>query len=297
VLAGVGAAALAIVGTLATVLRPIPVEAARAHARIAAPRAYLYQTPAPGSRIATLGLGDPVNILEIPRARDQLWVHVQPVGPHKITRPGYARTSDLGQWDSADPDAKFRLIRLFPGSYSSLQEEIAAELDALSQFVKAFSGTHAAREAQVEMAQLHFSVARSLKEGGQTGSAVQNHLDSARSLLDANSGDPSIRTGVEDLQRQVIAFSNELSAAPAEVPVSGPPLTSPAKAAGKPPAKVAETPDEVVQQLLKPVDKLWHEHNYAEAEDRITKAMRVQRNHPLVLYWQEKLKSRREALN
>jgi hypothetical protein len=221
------------VSILVLALRPVPIQPAAATAVVATARAVLYKEPTPRSSIATLVQGERVNVLRIP-ARNQAWVLVQFAG-HSVLRPGYMRAVSLAGWDSADPDKKLALIRLFRSGDSATDDAIREETGKLQQLADRFPGTRAAQEAQVEMAGLDLSVVRRMKNAGEPATAWLDRIESARSHMEAAKGEPSVSSSVDDLQRQIEGLLADASSL-GPSPIQPQPLPN-SESEGSPPRK------------------------------------------------------------
>jgi serine/threonine protein kinase len=113
-LGAVGVAVLVL--AMAAVIRlwqNIPVERALATAAVTSPQASLYRDTDSDDSSATLRRGQKVNVLILPKARDQTRVKVQVVNNGRGTRPGFVRTDSLSDWLGADRQSQRALDELF----------------------------------------------------------------------------------------------------------------------------------------------------------------------------------------
>ncbi len=296
----IGAASLAFCLVAASivflVLRPAPVQPAVATAQVKSADAVLYEEARVGSSIATLKRGDRVNVLRIPRARDQMWLWVQFVGP-KALRPGYVRVSDLRDWDSANPETKLALIRWFWNTGSASDDEIREETRALQELLDRLPGTKVAREAQLELAGLNLSAAGRKKSAGEPASAWRDQIETARAYLEAAKDEPSLNGRVGDMQRQIESLlagslPGRLAAAPALNPgVAG---TGFGNAITGLPKKASKRR---IDEMLRRAEDSWDQRNLDEAERALDDIEKLDHDNQKARELRDKVNKRRELLD
>jgi len=87
-----------------------------------------YSGSAAAKVVQPLAQGDKVNIVRLPRSTElPKWIAVQYVNGKKVSEPGFARTSDLGNWSS------FSLLSLFRPDDSAGANEIAEYVKSLDR--------------------------------------------------------------------------------------------------------------------------------------------------------------------
>ena len=289
-----GFAFLMVIGIVAVVASQPAVQPLVATALVRSPSAFLYKNESLASTIVSVPKGERVNILKMPLSPDQQWVPAQFVSSRnrKAYRPGYMRVSDLEGWDSANADYSLVLILMFHAGDSGGAKD-QAELDALQSLISRFPGTRAARQASIDVAKLDWAAIQALKDSGQPPSAWQSRLDSARAHLDAASDDPSLTSDVDPLRRQIEALTADSTPGPTQA-------TEPR--APTPPSGLASPPNserlskKKIETLLSEAESLWDQRNLDEAEKRVDRVLKMQKDNPRALDLQEKIKKRKELL-
>jgi polyhydroxyalkanoate synthesis regulator phasin len=118
-------------------------------------------------------------------------------------------------------------------------------------------------------------------------------LDSARAHLDAASDDPSLTSDVDPLRRQIEALTADSTPGPTQA-------TEPR--APTPPSGLASPPNserlskKKIETLLSEAESLWDQRNLDEAEKRVDRVLKMQKDNPRALDLQEKIKKRKELL-
>jgi serine/threonine protein kinase len=280
---------LIVIGIIAVIPWQAPVQPLVATARVRSAGAFLYKNASQASTIVSVPKGERINILKMPLSQDQ-WVPAQFVSSlnHKVYRAGYMRLADLEGWDSANADNSLALIRMFHAGDSGGTDQ--AQLDALQSVISRFPGTRAAREANIDAAKLDLAASQALKDAGQPPSAWQSRLGSARAYLDAASDDPSLASGVDPLRRQLEALIAD-SAAPPPVRSTATPTAGPVSQPGS-----ERLSKKKIEALLSDADSFWDQRNLDEAEKRVNRVLKIDKNNPHALDLQEKIKRRKELL-
>ena len=254
-------------------LWPVRIERALATARVRSDQAVVYRGPDAGTRIITLSRDDAVNILRLPKQRDQNWTSVQFVG-RRVVPPGYIRTRELSGWTSSAPDTALGLIVMF---YTS-----EAEYKALLGLSDRYPGTHAAFAAQLEMARLDLTAAREMYSEG-SADLVQARLSSARERLGAAGADVTLKPDVDEVRRGI----NELAAQMA------PPPPSPQA------ANEAVTPrpsDEQLARFIHEAETSKENGQYEQAEKYVQRVLRRQPDNKKALELQDSIRKAQAAV-
>jgi eukaryotic-like serine/threonine-protein kinase len=309
-LSALGFVLLMVVVIIAVIPSQVALQPRVATALVSSTGAFLYKNASLDSTLMSVSKGERINILKLPLSRNQQWVPSQFVSGrnHKVYRPGYMRVSDLEGWDSDNADNSLALIRMFHVADAS-DTKNQAEMHALQSIISRFPGTRASSEANIDVAKLDLAATQALKDSGQSPSAWKGRLDSARAHLDAASGDPSLASDVDPLRRQLEALSAD-SAVSGSVPGSAPELTQETKPRATPAVSTTPAPasgavsqpnserlsKKRIEALLSEADSFWDQHNLDEAEKRVNRVLRVQKDNPRALELQEKIKKRKELL-
>jgi serine/threonine protein kinase len=279
--------------------RPIPRQKWVATALVEPARATLYRDKQQAASIGTLMRGDPVNLLEVP-VRDQILVRIQFVG-RKVLQPGYMRISDLGGWDSADPEVKLALVRWFWSGRSANDDDVRNETAKLQQLVDQFPGTKAAHEAQFEMAELELSVVRRMQNAGEPESAWHHRIESARSHVEAAKGEPSVSGRVEGVLVQIAG----LQAAAVAAQQVNPPVNLVSGQTGSgntSPAQPKKASKKKIDKLLKELREFDPKINNAteieldEAQQKVDEILRLEYDNSEATEFQKKIAGRRRYL-
>jgi serine/threonine protein kinase len=105
--------------------------------------------PANGEKeIVTLRRGERLNVLRLPQTRYQQWIAVQAVTPVSVMTPGYARRTDLTNWQSENADTEFRLLTLFAPVENASRDDIRTFVDRLRALVARHPGTPQGAQAE-----------------------------------------------------------------------------------------------------------------------------------------------------
>ena len=279
---------LVLTGLVFKALSPVPLEHAVATARLAPARASVFKAADSNSVIAAASPSDVVNILKLPRVRDQERVSVQVIHRNRPMRPGYMKTAELTAWDSTSPETKLRLILLFQGNGSGSDQEIQAELSGLDEFARAHAGVPAAREARLDIAELTLGRLRQLKDSGSP--VAENQLDSVRADLSDAGLETSLADRVNDAQQKLDKLAQELAAPPPPAAEAQAPTAAPTR-----PKPVDR--DKLVKTYLDKAAQLWKDRKFEDAEREVTLAAEVQHDHPEVIRWQKLIQDRKALLS
>jgi serine/threonine protein kinase len=290
---GVAVAVLCLVlaSIVVLALRPVPVQPRVARAVVKPDRAIVYREARLGPRIATLVRDDRVNVLKIPSALDQVWVQVQFVGP-KVLRPGYMQISDLRGWESADPEAKLELMRLFQ-SGSPSDDEIRTETEALEQIVQQFPGSRAEHKAQVAMALLDLSVVQQRKNEGQPAASWSDRIESARSHLEAAKGDLSVSSGVDAVQRQIESLLADGSAGKRPITPSAKQGSAAIASGNTLPAQPKKASKKRIEELLRKATDFFIQRKLDEADSLVEQILEQQNDNQEAIKLHKKIEVER----
>ena len=280
---------LILIGIIAVIPSQAPVQPAVATALVSSPSAFVYKNASLASTIISVPKGERVNILKMPLSQGQQSVPAQFVNNrnHKVYRPGYMRVTDLEGWDSANADNSLALIRMFHAEDSDGTTD-QAELDALQSVISRFPGTRAAREANIDAAKLDLAASR---------------LDSARVHLDAASDDPSLASDVDPLRRKLEALiaDSPPGSAPGSTQATEPRAATAGSTATRTTGPASQSKSErllkkKIEMLLSEAENLWDQRDLDEAEKRVNRVLKIDKDNHRALELQEKIRKRKELL-
>ncbi|MCC6366602.1 MAG: hypothetical protein IT165_24045 [Bryobacterales bacterium] len=164
--------------------RPVPVEKAIGAAVVQASRSDLLDQQGEGGKaMRSLPQGTVVNLLERLRSREQPFVRVQYVNAKDVSKPGYVRTADLGQWTSPDAPTAWELLALSRPAITSSEGDRRRFIQQLTQFSERFTGTPEAHQATLERARLYYGLANEAKSAGKPEADWKADLASAKAAL------------------------------------------------------------------------------------------------------------------
>src|SRR5260221_1440066 len=139
-IARAGGAALLLVASAAmsvSLSRPVPIEKPIGVAVVQASLTDLLQNPdGNAKRLMSFQQGTRLNVLEPPKAQNQLFAYVQFVSSGKNSRPGYVRTGDLSRWDSDDPAYEWAFLRLFGPRQGDSEDQHRRVVDEMRKFAR-----------------------------------------------------------------------------------------------------------------------------------------------------------------
>jgi hypothetical protein len=251
------AAGLAVIGSVSAIsmwylLRPVPLAEADATAIVKANAAYIYKSPSSeADAITAAPQGTRLNVLRVPRSRDQQWVYVQFASHEKRFRPGYVRMADLHQWDSTTASVALDLAwNLRPGE-AGTDADIEAQLAALARVAAQFKEQPAGRDARVYAAGLWVELAHRKKARGERREVWEQDATEAKGQLAAAGSDPSRPRRVGDIEQRLLALMDD---------------------------PLSETPD--ARELLKNALRLRGEYKYDEAERAVLRVLEAAPRNP-----------------
>ncbi len=164
--------------------RPVPVEKAIGTAVVqTSSAALLDQQGESGKTMRALPQGAVVNLLERLRSREQPFVRVQFVNARDVSKPGYMRTAELGQWTSPDAPTAWELLALSRPAITSSEGDRRRFIQQLTQFSERFTGTPEAHQANLERARLHYGLANEAKAAGKPAADWKADLASAKAAI------------------------------------------------------------------------------------------------------------------
>jgi hypothetical protein len=163
-----------------------------------------------------------------------------------------------------------------------------AELDALQSVISRFPGTRAAREANIDAAKLDLAASR---------------LDSARVHLDAASDDPSLASDVDPLRRKLEALiaDSPPGSAPGSTQATEPRAATAGSTATRTTGPASQSKSErllkkKIEMLLSEAENLWDQRDLDEAEKRVNRVLKIDKDNHRALELQEKIRKRKELL-
>lgn len=164
--------------------RPVPVEKAIGTAVVqTSSAALLDQQGESGKTMRALPQGAVVNLLERLRSREQPFVRVQFVNARDVSKPGYMRTAELGQWTSPDAPTAWELLALSRPAITSSEGDRRRFIQQLTQFSERFTGTPEAHQANLERARLYYGLANEAKAAGKPAADWKADLASAKAAI------------------------------------------------------------------------------------------------------------------
>jgi len=219
-----GAIALQIAGS-----RSAPLSSAQASALVVSSEARLLSAADLGARpILTLRRGDRVNVLRAPDSRQQEWVEVQRVAAGRASRPGYLKSSEVGDWQSENPEVAIRLLKLFAPGPGAGEAEIRRHLEKMTAFLGLHAISPQGPEANLETANLNVALARLAKNQGQGGAEWQHYIDAAAGQLANAATDGALSARAEQTRRDLQSLRD---AAQPATPAVAPPRPAPPEVA------------------------------------------------------------------
>ncbi len=279
-----GAAVCAILVLVAGVaaLRPVPVESSVATAvvRVASTNIYA-DAGAAANKIASVPGGTRLNVLRLPTSRNQQWINVQAVTP-KVLRPGYVRAAELRDWQGQNSVAALALIRTLGPAEPESDQEIHVRIQELNNLASRFGGEPAAKEAQLDVARLQFTLAQRGKAAGRSVEDLQAELKTAHQELEMLTGEQSLRVRALDLIRQIDEL---LADAPAAI-------ADPVQTAAAPPP-----PPPDVSSLLARAIQLRQDGDYQGANILIDRILRMSPGNKDARALRDKLRRAHDAEN
>lgn len=225
-----------------------------ASAQVAAGQCDIVSSPGSGATIiATAHRGDSVHVLRSPRSALQTWTEVQYVSGSRIYPPGYAKTSDLGDWSSTKPEAALNLLRAFQPAAGATENEIETAIAKLRNFIGQFGGTPQAVEANLDLARWNVELGRI---SAASGRPPASYIQAAQDALAKASARPDLAAQIQTIKLDLDALSGEKPAQAA--------AGSPAQAPGQP--GQTPSPRVAIAANLKRATDLAADGKYAEAE-------------------------------
>lgn len=225
-----------------------------ASAQVAAGQCDIVSSPGSGATIiATAHRGDSVHVLRSPRSALQTWTEVQYVSGSRIYPPGYAKTSDLGDWSSTKPEAALNLLRAFQPAAGATENEIETAIAKLRNFIGQFGGTPQAVEANLDLARWNVELGRISAASGRPSAS---YIQAAQDALAKASARPDLAAQIQTIKLDLDALSGEKPAQAA--------AGSTAQAPGQP--GQTPSPRVAIAANLKRATDLAADGKYAEAE-------------------------------
>jgi hypothetical protein len=165
-------------------------------AEVVGAKAAIYETPSTSSVIQQLSQGDKVNVIRLPRTIHPAWVRVQYVSGKKVSQPGFARTSDLGNWST------LALLNVFRPDDSAAPAEWAAYIKSLERLASQ-SPAGARDPIMLETAIQSVALARAVRGAG---GRPEEWMEHATRALDAIGDSSELRGQRDELRKTVKSF-------------------------------------------------------------------------------------------
>jgi len=164
-------------------LQPIPVQPAVGVAVVHAETSPLLKEPRPNADSwMALRKRQRVNILER-LVSDRPFIRAQFVSPSKVSRPGYLRTADLGEWFSQDIAFSRDVVRLSRPGEGASEDDSLRYAEALIEFARRFPKTPQADQASLEAAQIYLEIASERKKAGKARAEWEPLIAKAEAAL------------------------------------------------------------------------------------------------------------------
>ncbi len=183
-----------------------------ATAQVVANSAAILASPTQGeAAIVEARRGETVNVLRAPRSSTQEWVEVQYTPAGKVYPKGYAKMSDLGEWNSDKAPVALGLLRAFAPSAGASEAEIQQILSKLNAFVTRFAGTPQEADARLDIARWNVELARLAVASGKP---VDAFVQAANDNLGKASGRADLAGPIHDVQQDLSMLAAAKPAAP-----------------------------------------------------------------------------------
>ncbi len=253
-----GAICVITVLLLLVLRRPIKIEPHVATAVVRSEAAQVYEAPDHRSRtVGSVMRNDRLNVLELPRSRDQQWVRVQHV-TGKAARPGFLRLDQLREWRSGKPQPALALVRMFGASKTGSDEQVEQQIAELDGVAGRFPNDPARREALLEAARLRLALSKRHRDAGRPGEEWQAEVRTAIGNLEEAASNAALVGPAGALRAEALDLLAKVSAPP----------TSAAPAAGGNQSINAE-------RLLKKAQELRRRLDFAEAKRIVQRVLRA----------------------
>jgi serine/threonine-protein kinase len=258
-----GAVALAVVTSAGVWLTRSPkpqIVSAEATAQVTAAETRIYTAPGSQDVIATVPRGRSLNVVRVPQFAGQQWVEVQQAGA-EVTKPGFARTAELGNWFGKTPAAALAVLKAFTPVAEASQDDWLQHSERAKAFLERFGQSPEAADAHLENARSNAALARLADPTQRAG-----FLEAANQSLAAASARAEMADPVQQIRREL----EPLAVPPAPGPTPTPPST-PVPGPVSAPAPALVNPDAVMRSA----EALWQSGRYAQAQESLERLLRV----------------------
>ncbi len=183
-----------------------------ATAQVVANSAAILASPTAGEAvIVEARRGETLDVLRAPRSSTQEWVEVQYAPGGKVYPRGYAKMSDLGEWNSDKAPVALGLLRAFAPSAGASEAEIEQILAKLNAFVTRFAGAREEADAHLDIARWNVELARLAVAGGKS---VDPFVQAANDNLSKASARQDLAGPIRDVQQDLSMLAAARPAAP-----------------------------------------------------------------------------------
>jgi tRNA A-37 threonylcarbamoyl transferase component Bud32 len=169
-------------------------------AGVIAAESQIREAPLPNAKsVYTLRKGDSVNVLKSPANARPTWLQVQLATGDNVSRPGYVRASDLGNWST------LALWLNFPPDDAATNAQRAEYVAALEEALARTPDSPDAARVNLRIAEESVVLARADRDAGQSGGEWLDRADRAlrviRSVPDLRIAADELRLNVRTLRR------------------------------------------------------------------------------------------------